>query len=760
MSDTPPTNNRRRKHRGWLLLVIALLLFSLLVYLDTHMKKAPHAGYIPANHNTLLYANDLSYFWTRTQKTDFSKILNNTLSKEIHTLQATIRIQTGIRPTPERWELYLGPSTLIAESDGQWGLCARPGLILRSLHLVRSIFINDVDGLYSMGPYIYTWHDQFLLCSTDPDWILAARDNPKPTQFKEIPATDTLHIALNNGPKITLSARDGLPIDGHWNTKLPATPTTQNHIPVSTVTNKALISALTNDWPLTLFLFNAALDQLPQPLQNHYATHFQESPLAQRLHINKLLQNAPPGMWSLTGLDLQHATPIPQVAWNFRKDTAQHPFNPITGTCTALPATWSTYPGQRIPLLGQAFTLCLAESPTAWLATSNEALMATLANQPTLFTLQDTLLNLHIDWNQLSHSFIPLYQYATRQGYFPEIEERALQAQWTPWLKFMNDIGHSQLAFTRTPKGLRFSGTIVNPSSDAAPKQRTLYKHIPAPLPEPWVLTDTTPLEQMQQYLSKQNTQTGALPQTDGYVTPRHTAWMVAGLCLTGNFEAAQSALNFIGRQTRATHHSNLPVGNIPQRIHPDGTPNSPHYQIHIEPTTWYLSAVWHLVEKLPPDQQKDYLETQWESISLAADFLSHWEHPDPTILLPTYDPDLGYDRVKNSTSLFTLMGLDCATHVAELLGRTPPESWSTQRRTLETRIRSIHNNDPAPWPMDPHNAWWIKEHIDPGHIPQSLEVQIGDITIPLHRAPLPQPPPKPNDAPTITTALFTLHGQ
>lgn len=148
-------------------------------------------------------------------------------------------------------------------------------------------------------------------------------------------------------------------------------------------------------------------------------------------------------------------------------------------------------------------------------------------------------------------------------------------------------------------------------------------------------------------------------------------------------------------------------------------------------------------------------MASHWESIQLGASFLARWDHPDPTLVLPSFNPDAGYDQVRRSTSLLSLMGLDCAARLARVLEQDIPEAWQQQAEVLETRIRAMVTHDADAWTLDRYHAWWVREHMHPDRLPPTLRINDDGFEFMLLNTALPIPLDSPQTARECFVALY-----
>ena len=133
--------------------------------------------------------------------------------------ELAVRKATGVRPTPLRWDVWMGPRFVWSRWNGTQGMCAHPGLLLRAVHAWRSLWgaRPDAEGVYACAGQYYAWRDGFLLVSPSPEYVKAALDSPLVDQLHE--GNDTSLLVQWNDGDLRVH-RTGLPVEGTLNQAL------------------------------------------------------------------------------------------------------------------------------------------------------------------------------------------------------------------------------------------------------------------------------------------------------------------------------------------------------------------------------------------------------------------------------------------------------------------------------------------------------------------------------------------------------------
>ncbi|HIJ73937.1 MAG TPA: hypothetical protein HPP83_07535, partial [Candidatus Hydrogenedentes bacterium] len=137
-----------------LALVVVACLVS--VHFDLSLKSSSAEGFCPADAKLVVAASDFAAFWEKAVHCDVGRQATARPPIQFRRLEVAIRNAAGIRPTPVRWRLWLGNRLLAATGETGSGLCVRPGLLLRAVHLLRRFLGVEAaeEGMYRFGDFL------------------------------------------------------------------------------------------------------------------------------------------------------------------------------------------------------------------------------------------------------------------------------------------------------------------------------------------------------------------------------------------------------------------------------------------------------------------------------------------------------------------------------------------------------------------------------------------------------------------------------
>jgi hypothetical protein len=204
---------RRRIVKG-LALLAAVAALAVGVRIDATLKRPAGPGYVPENAQWVAAARDFPAFWAGLRASDSYE----RLSENWHPLrdfELQTRFATGIRPTPARWRLWLGRAILAGGYGGEYGLCARPGVLLRVAHALHAPFGKAGDGIYRFRSLYYAWRDGFLIASHSEDYVRRCLEAP-PRRINAPKTADELRIEWSKPlrARVDLRGADGIPVRG------------------------------------------------------------------------------------------------------------------------------------------------------------------------------------------------------------------------------------------------------------------------------------------------------------------------------------------------------------------------------------------------------------------------------------------------------------------------------------------------------------------------------------------------------------------
>lgn len=166
-----------------------------------------------------------------------------------------------------------------------------------------------------------------------------------------------------------------------------------------------------------------------------------------------------------------------------------------------------------------------------------------------------------------------------------------------------------------------------------------------------------------------------------GLVLPRDCTWFVRALDQSRQYEVANQYLAFLLSTVRSSDKPGQPAGTLPAALWADGTPALPEFLVDVEGAAWLLWALWQHHMALPEDMRDAdaaFLLQNWDTVSLAGDFLAGWKDYETGMPLPSFDFRLLRDSASYDSALALRMGLAGAASLAETLGKDT--GWWQQR--------------------------------------------------------------------------------
>lgn len=190
----------------------------------------------------------------------------------------------------------------------------------------------------------------------------------------------------------------------------------------------------------------------------------------------------------------------------------------------------------------------------------------------------------------------------------------------------------------------------------------------------------------------------------------RYGAWITLALDMAGYPSLAERNTRFYAEVLRREGRPGMPRGSLPAACYANHVPALPHVILDVDATAWMLGSLWRHAAFLDRKARRDYLESVWDTVDVAADFLIQWKHGVKGEPLHSFERNRLRDTRSVSSQLLILMGLESALEMAAVLQKPAPEAWAVRRRELDTLVRFHLLNDPAPWLLEPETACWLRD--------------------------------------------------
>ena len=179
------------------------------------MKRGDVAGMVPQGAAWRVAVRDLPQVWRQWESLEAAATLQETAPPFMHEGSVALRKITGVRPTPSRVDLWLGPGALLAGNDEEWCLSFRPGIALRVASAIHGLTGSEsAPGIRRWGTLFYAWHQGLLLVAPGSEYLADVLDNGTEA-FHGDSAVDSLSLSWSGESAGTLEivAQEGLPID-------------------------------------------------------------------------------------------------------------------------------------------------------------------------------------------------------------------------------------------------------------------------------------------------------------------------------------------------------------------------------------------------------------------------------------------------------------------------------------------------------------------------------------------------------------------
>ncbi|HPO14102.1 MAG TPA: hypothetical protein PLI09_11705 [Candidatus Hydrogenedentes bacterium] len=454
----------KKVSRGCSVFAAALVLFFLIAGADHALRSASAPGYCPEDADWTAFAEDLPCIWESAEQSSAAKILSEELPFYMHQVELALRNATGIRPEPFRWRVWMGSEVLVSGKSGQWGFCVCPGVLLRVAHAVNRMFHPAENGLYQYGDFYYAWRDRFFIVSPWPEYVRASLAATSMAVPPTNLARDSIHLAWKIPVKGEMRLRIEAPhVEGQIDLAMPAAPNGLQlpdawpEPPMISLTVSSLDAPFAILYPM---IRNTAAFQFFQPGAQFFWSRWNLPPLPDTWNQN-VLEYA----WVLHSVDTSSTLPIPQMALALRTTPSpenNHPLLSLIANEPPVPSFWNEHPGWIMPWLGEKLSLCLVQTGTCALATSQEPLMARLAGRMNLYSINANALALRADWAKIGDSLSALLRQAAPLELIPEKDSRDVEQDVIPIARALSRLGKLRIDASSDGNKLFFSGTLFS----------------------------------------------------------------------------------------------------------------------------------------------------------------------------------------------------------------------------------------------------------------------------------------------------------
>lgn len=442
-----------RTRLGWLMLALGCCLFFILAWYDARLKHGEGWGFVPEDAQVQLVVPDLPGSWRSFQDTQTAATMRSTLSRQLHEVPLYFRQATGIRPTPQRVSVWLGQQALVGmrldgESTPHWGICVRPGILLRVAHaLNRMSGAAPVGDVFPFRDWHYAWRGGYLIASPDQEYVYGALQAEPLKPPAPVNAPDAMAFWQGANPgRLTLHPDEALTFEGELRAVLPGLPKGNTLNGFSQSTQGALLT------------FSGASPEMYIQWLADAARPWHHPVLLPALKITEPWREAwlnfenfskvevDAFSFRLYDFKIEKALPLPEWSLTLHTEAPQqeHPLLPVFKQDAGVPYAWNSDAGVLLPMLGTAWTFALQGKNYVWHIASQEAVMQHLLSTGDSTATPEADIALLLDWKKLGVSGYALAVYAAEREMLPwNMQEMPGIVQ--PWASFLMECGHFEL---------------------------------------------------------------------------------------------------------------------------------------------------------------------------------------------------------------------------------------------------------------------------------------------------------------------------
>jgi hypothetical protein len=405
-----------RRFRRWIPFGVVFFLIAVTVAVDARLKTSNVIGFAPPDAGWLIATDDFGAFWKGVERSDVMAALAGDVPHPLSRLAVQAGDTLGIRPTPRHWNLWLGPKLTGWTRDTSFGICAKPGLLLRLAHLFHASSRTTYQDLsvYTYKNFFYTWRQGFVIAATTPD-DLTATVEVTAARVGRADQPGEVRLATHVPEEVLLRVRgaDGLPVSGSVRLSFFGGEG-RLETPGAWPTPPACFMAAADGRDLVVLLraIGAKTAELPgMELPRRFAVELIRQWGVPDLETLALFV---PGEQSvgIAGFDLSVFPPLPVMACLMRPEKPPEGLHPWAELLPpdVIPFEWADRPGVLTPWLSEKMTLCLGRTETFWVATTQEPLMADFALHAVETPHVEADAMVYLDWDRVGQMTEALLQ--------------------------------------------------------------------------------------------------------------------------------------------------------------------------------------------------------------------------------------------------------------------------------------------------------------------------------------------------------------
>ena len=465
------------KRHPWYPLVGAVAVLFLLAWIDARTKSSALTGYCPEDATLIVATRNFPAIYGQALQSGVAKQGGDEVRKLYTRVEQWGRLAAGIRPTPARWGIWLGQTAVAARGAEGWGLCLRPGMLLRAADVYRRVVHRahpDADGIVAYDALFYAWRDGFLIASESRAYVAACLAAPEP-DLEAFLSYDDLAIEWRKPPRgaVHVRIKNDIRVEGwiegtitHRSTPLTTADVWPERPMVSVAVSKGSDLKQLFAWawlPLEAVIVDAGSERLAA-LKDGAAF------LSRQWGLDAL-----PADWdksvdecavAVMDVDVQEVTPAPEIAAILRSALpaqGAYPLDELAVDGQMLPYEWKGHAGRLIPWLGEKLSPCLSSCERDWLFTTQEPTMARLAGRLREDAPVKADVALRADWKKLSERAEALVRRAAELELIPRVNVKDVESRVIPYVKMAACLGTLRIDGEGKGDRIAFEGVLAHP---------------------------------------------------------------------------------------------------------------------------------------------------------------------------------------------------------------------------------------------------------------------------------------------------------
>lgn len=414
------------------------------------LYKIPVAQKFPVliDSKVILYFPDFPLFWWKISEHQIGHSAYENLYPYLYKIELVVRKSFGIRPTPSRWDFWLGKSSVVCLSPDSknWAVVTKPRVYSRILlPLLLGKEIKLTDGfkiqILQIDDYLifsnsedceYKLRYLEFLSSDNRDCLLAIASGRSSAELG-IFVDDRITFSGSIMSSYVFRRSEFPPLD----ISSCAFSISGEFIEIFRDTGREVFDWMRPSIESTMFYI---------PIEVYLKT-VRTTPLEKMFtKLFKLVINNN-GYVCLLNISEEFSNPVPVIAgWiplegtNFSKVKE---LLDLSENILIYPYRWRETEGFIIPLWGRAYQLCLAKYKNGFIFTSNESAMNHLitsikedVNSPN---------QLSINFNSIAEEYKKLCSWVITYEFIPFFSERDFTEMYPAWEKFFSDLGKLEI---------------------------------------------------------------------------------------------------------------------------------------------------------------------------------------------------------------------------------------------------------------------------------------------------------------------------